>query len=144
MGHRISTFWWSALAAAVLVGVALGSGFGCNASRAASSAPPAPDSLSDEAKAEAAAIFHDRCANCHGSLGKGDGPNARSLKPRPRNFSDPTWQLAVSDRHIDKIIQFGGVSVGKSAQMPGNPDLVKRPEVLVALRQHVRVLAAQP
>lgn len=128
---------------------ALGSALGCKrtegaAGKAHAAALPAPDKLSPEAKAEAAGLFRERCAKCHGPLGKGDGPDAHTLIPRPRNFSDPTWQLAVSDKHIDKIIQYGGASVGKSKQMPANPDLVNRPELLVALRQHVRILSEMP
>ena len=53
---------------------------------------------SPEAVAQAEQIFASRCAKCHGAKGKGDGPEAAKLNPRPRNFSDPTWHLAVSDR----------------------------------------------
>jgi mono/diheme cytochrome c family protein len=96
---------------------------------------------SREARAEAAKIFADRCARCHGRLGKGDGPEASELKKPPRNFADPTWQLAISDRVLEKAILEGSAAVGKSDEMPGNPDLADKPEVLTALRQHVRVLA---
>ncbi|MGD8860928.1 MAG: hypothetical protein PVI30_13035 [Myxococcales bacterium] len=96
---------------------------------------------SREARAEAAKIFADRCARCHGRLGNGDGPEAAKLEKPPRNFADPTWQLAISDRALEKAILEGSAAVGKSAEMPGNPDLADRPEVLTALRQHVRVLA---
>jgi mono/diheme cytochrome c family protein len=104
---------------------------------------PSPEP-SREARAQAAQIFNTRCATCHGPLGKGDGPRAATLKPRPRNFADPVWQLAISDRHLERVILEGGPSVAKSVVMPANPDLADRPEVLVALRQHVRVLAYTP
>ena len=32
-------------------------------------------------------IYDARCAPCHGATGKGDGPNAALLNPRPRNFT---------------------------------------------------------
>jgi mono/diheme cytochrome c family protein len=110
----------------------------------ACSPPPAPPEPSREARAEAARIFSERCASCHGPLGKGDGPRGARLARRPRNFADPTWQLAVSDKHLEKVILNGGASVGKSPDMPANPDLAGKPEVLMALRQHVRVLAYTP
>ncbi len=32
-------------------------------------------------------IYHVRCAPCHGNEGKGDGPYAMTLNPRPRDFT---------------------------------------------------------
>ena len=92
-------------------------------------------------RAEAEKLFVDRCARCHGVLGKGDGPEAKTLDPRPRNFADPTWQLAIPDPQLDKVIVEGGPAVGKSTAMPAHPELASRPELLVALRQYLRVLA---
>lgn len=110
---------------------------GCTGEQAASGQAPSP-----ALQAEALAVYHDQCARCHGVLGKGDGPDARTLKRRPRNFSDPTWQLAVPDRLLDKVIVEGGGAVNKSSEMPAHPELAKRPDLLVAVRQHLRVLAA--
>lgn len=104
----------------------------------------AADAISEQARAEAAEVFGKRCASCHGTAGKGDGPEAAKLTPRPRNFSDPTWHLAVPDHQLEKVIVQGGAAVGKSAQMPAHPDLASRPELLAALRLHLRVLAASP
>jgi hypothetical protein len=86
----------------------------------------------------------DRCASCHGAFGKGNGPEAAKLSKPPRDFSDPTWQLAVSDRHLRQVILQGGVAVGKSGEMPPSPDLAADHEVMRALLQHVRVLAFMP
>ena len=93
-------------------------------------------------KAEATKLFADRCARCHGLLGKGDGPEAKTLSPRPRNFADPSWQLAVPDALLEKVIVHGGPATGKSTAMPAHPDLASRPALLVALRQYLRELAA--
>lgn len=98
--------------------------------------------VSPELAAEAAKLFADRCARCHGLLGKGDGPDAKTLDPRPRNFADPSWQLAVPDTQLEKVIVQGGPATGKSTAMPAHPELASRRELLVALRQHLRVLAA--
>ena len=106
-------------------------------------APPHP-APRRAARAEAAKIFDTRCASCHGPLGKGDGAEAGKLREPPRNFADPTWQLAISDRVLEKAILEGGPAVGKSDEMPAHPDLAERPEILAALRQHVRVLAYAP
>lgn len=110
--------------------------------------PPAYDpntATTGESPAEATTaaneIFSTRCMPCHGITGMGDGPASAALTPRPRNFHDRSWQASVVDSHIERIIQFGGTAVGKSASMPPNPDLIERPAVVTALRMHVRSLA---
>lgn len=97
--------------------------------------------ITPEAKAEAEQIFTTRCMTCHGMQGNGDGPASVALSPKPRNFHDKMWQSNITDRHIETIIQFGGMSVGKSSAMPANPDLVSKPAVVAALRAHVRSFA---
>ncbi len=82
--------------------------------------------------------FATKCAVCHGEGGKGDGPGAAALSPKPRDFTDSAWQGAVTDDHIEKVILSGGAAVGKSPIMPGNPDLKKKPKVVEALVRKVR------
>jgi mono/diheme cytochrome c family protein len=87
---------------------------------------------------EAHEIFNTRCAACHGSFGRGDGPGAAGLNPKPRNYADAAWQNVVTDEEIEKAIVYGGAAVGKSPQMVANPDLQARPGVVAALREKVR------
>lgn len=94
-----------------------------------------------EAMETASQIFGTRCTTCHGARGAGDGPASAGLTPKPRNLQDPDWQTSVSDEHIEKIILYGGAAVGRSPAMPANPDLMSKPEVVAALRQHIRDLA---
>lgn len=109
---------------------------GCGKSDDASSGGGA----SSAATAEAQQLFATRCTPCHGNEGRGDGPASASLNPRPRDFQDGSWQSSVNDQHIERVIQFGGAAVGKSPAMPANPDLQSKPEVVAALRQHIRTL----
>ena len=112
-------------------------------STAESTAPAASQAAAGGgARAEADKIFAGRCVTCHGSKGEGDGPGSAALTPKPRNFTDPAWQASVTDDHITKIIQYGGAAVGKSPTMPGNPDLMSKPEVVQALVAHIRELSA--
>ena len=90
------------------------------------------------ATAEATAVFSSRCATCHGLQGRGDGPAAASLAPKPRSFHDAAWQQSVSDDHLSKVILFGGSALGKSPTMPPNPDLSSRPEVVSELIKQIR------
>jgi len=102
----------------------------------------APEGEADPATADALAIFSTRCFTCHGPEGAGDGPGSAGLNPPPRNFQDPEWQASVTDEHLQKIVMFGGTSVGKSPIMPGNPDLMSKPDVVAALVVHIRSLAS--
>ena len=77
------------------------------------------------------------CVTCHGKSGKGDGPAGIALKPRPRNWTDKTWQKSVTDEHIRKVLTNGGASVGLSPLMPPNP-VRGRPGVISALIEIVR------
>lgn len=88
--------------------------------------------------AEAEQIFESRCVVCHGENGKGDGPGAAALNPKPRDYTSAEWQESVTDEHIHKIIVYGGPSVGLSASMPPNPDLQNKPEVVDELVKIIR------
>ncbi|WP_428267831.1 c-type cytochrome [Haliangium sp.] len=94
-----------------------------------------------EAMSEAKNIFNMRCAICHGPEGKGDGPGAASLTPKPRDYTDKEWQGSVTDDYLKKVLVEGGTSVGRSAIMPPNPDLAQKPEVLDAMVQIIRGFA---
>ena len=99
-----------------------------------------PAASNPEANSQAAEIWATRCAACHGTEGRGDGPGAAALKPRPVNFHNRNWQKAVTDDQITKAIVEGGSAVGLSNQMAANPDLEDEPKIVKALVAHVREL----
>ena len=102
---------------------------------AACSKPPPPR---PEVTAEAKEMFASRCAACHGADGRGNGPASASLTPKPRNYTDVTWQKSVTDEQIKKTITLGGASVGKSPIMPASPDIEQNPQMLEGLVTIVR------
>ena len=63
-------------------------------------------------------LYNEKCANCHGPTGHGDGPQAAFLDPRPTNLSDAKYMSTLTDEHIFKTISEGGIAVGKSNLMP--------------------------
>ena len=73
--------------------------------------------MADDAKA----MYEDKCAGCHGSSGKGDGPAGQALTPHPPDFS--TSLKGKDDAYLAKIIKDGGEAVKKSASMPASSDL---------------------
>jgi cytochrome c553 len=87
---------------------------------------------------EAREMFNSRCATCHGTEGKGNGPAAAALNPKPRNYTDKTWQKSVTDEQIKKTIIMGGAAVGKSPIMPASPDLESNQAVLDGLIAIIR------
>ena len=107
---------------------------------AAATAPASPAAGDPAASNEAKEIFANRCTPCHGPRGGGDGPASAGFNPHPANFNSPEWQSSVTDEHIEQIVQYGGAAVGKSAAMPANPDLMSKPDVVKALRTHIRSL----
>jgi len=102
----------------------------------AAAATAAPVAL--DPKSEAQKMFRGRCVACHGENGTGDGPGAGALNPKPRNYTDATWQASVTDEQIQNVILNGGAAAGKSPLMPANLDLMGKPEVVAELVKIVR------
>jgi mono/diheme cytochrome c family protein len=96
--------------------------------------------VDDAARARARAIWRERCVQCHGERGEGDGPGARTAGLEPRNLRDATWQSQATDEGIAAVIVDGGQPAGLSPLMPANPDLQRDPAVVAALVELVRGL----
>jgi len=58
-----------------------------------------------------------RCSACHGEMGKGDGPAAVALNPKPRNYTDCNEMGKRSDAGLFKVIKEGGPAVKLSPLM---------------------------
>ncbi|VAX25519.1 hypothetical protein MNBD_NITROSPINAE02-1191 [hydrothermal vent metagenome] len=75
--------------------------------------------LAQPAYAETAADNYKLyCVQCHGLAGVGKGINAPFLAVQPRNHKSSKDMGELSDANVFKAIKSGGVSVGKSTQMP--------------------------
>ena len=73
-----------------------------------------------ETKGDAAkgkTTFENTCAACHGPGGKGDGPAAAALDPKPKNLTDADLLSTQTDDFIYKVISEGGAAVGLSPMM---------------------------
>ena len=124
----------------VLAVLALGAAAGARLSFAADAKQT---EIPAAAVAEANQVWTTRCSLCHGPAGKGDGPAAGPLNPKPRDLSDQKWQGSVDDAHIETVILKGGPAVKLSPMMPANPDLESKPDVVRALRAKVRSLGGK-
>ncbi|HEX3035704.1 MAG TPA: cytochrome c [Thermodesulfobacteriota bacterium] len=63
-------------------------------------------------------VYTNTCASCHGQQGKGDGPAAAALDPKPRDHTGAEYMSSISDEYMFKVISQGGAAVGKSQLMP--------------------------
>src|ERR1043166_2703262 len=43
------------------------------------------------------ALYQQRCAGCHGKTGRGDGPFAGFLDPRPRDFTSGKYKFRSTE-----------------------------------------------
>ncbi len=64
-------------------------------------------------------VFDFYCAQCHGTGGKGDGPNVTDDFPvNPRNFTKKDEMNKLTDADIKNVILKGGPVASKSPMMP--------------------------
>jgi len=63
-------------------------------------------------------VFQNTCVTCHGTDGKGDGPAAAALNPKPRNLADAKYMSGLTDEHLHTVITKGGAAVNLSTTMP--------------------------
>jgi mono/diheme cytochrome c family protein len=125
--------------ALALLGLVLASCGGADSTSKTKATPTkAPAATTPTGAKEARVLFDSLCFTCHGATGRGDGPGAAALDPKPRSFSDAAWQDSVTDEHITKVIVYGGAAVGKSPMMPAQPQLKGQTETLAALVKIVR------
>ncbi|MEO8875316.1 MAG: c-type cytochrome [Polyangiaceae bacterium] len=124
-------FACGALATLLACGKSSSSGSGDVSDKAGAGEPTTADTTTTAAADPKAAevLFQSRCVACHGAGGHGDGPGSVALNPKPRNYTDAAWQSTVTDEEIKKAILYGGAAVGKSPNMPANPDLDGKPEL---------------
>jgi mono/diheme cytochrome c family protein len=68
------------------------------------------------------ATYIETCSPCHGAGGKGDGPAAVALNPKPRDHTNGAYMDKLTNGHIFAVIKQGGASFGYPG-MPMQPQL---------------------
>jgi mono/diheme cytochrome c family protein len=89
------------------------------------------------------AKYESLCAGCHGKTGKGDGPAAASLNPKPQDHSDGKVMNSLSDQYLTDIIKNGGAGMKKSPLMPAWGKTLKDQEIADVIA-YIRSLANPP
>lgn len=62
-------------------------------------------------------IYKEYCSQCHGATGKGDGPAASGLEPKPAIHANIPFEKLPID-YLYNVINHGGAATGKSPNMP--------------------------
>ena len=62
-------------------------------------------------------LYKEYCAQCHGFTGKGDGPAASGLEPKPAIHANIPFEKLPLD-YLYNVINHGGAVMGKSPSMP--------------------------
>lgn len=62
--------------------------------------------------------FSFYCVHCHGWTGKGDGPTAAKLDPRPRNLTNGKYADHISNQDLFGVVKGGGEFRNLSTSMP--------------------------
>ena len=86
--------------------------------------------------------WSQNCTQCHGQLGRGDGPRGPMLKAS--NLSDPAWQSKVTDEQIAATIKLGRGAMPSFRQLPDVTiaNLVKLVRMMNMARLQERAAAA--
>lgn len=86
------------------------------------------------------------CAACHGPTGKGDGPAAAALNPKPRKFSDGTYMNGRTDAQLINVIKNGGQPEKLSPLMTAFGNVLSDKEIkgIVAYIRSLAVPKYQP
>lgn len=85
---------------------------------AAAAAAPGAAPEKGEPTAQGKAAYTAYCLACHGQGGKGDGPAAAALDPKPSDLTNKAYMTQLDDRYLFEVISRGGAAVGKSPLMP--------------------------
>lgn len=100
---------------------------------AAPAFPPGPGATTG------AQLYARWCAGCHGSAGKGDGPNAAHLPVKPSDHTSADLMARRSDDALHDTIAGGGLIMNRSPRMPAFGGTLSDAE-LRALVAHLRTL----
>ena len=98
-------------------------------------APPEADWSGGDA-ARGAEVFQLYCTMCHGAGGRGDGPGAAALNPKPRDFTSGSFTIDANannqtgeDIDLARVIRESPHTFGGSEAMPAYKESLSEAQV---------------
>ncbi len=91
--------------------------------------------------AKGAVAYKTYCVTCHGAAGRGDGPAAVALNPKPKDLSNAEAMGKISDHEIYLVIRDGGPAVGLSPMMTAWKAVLQTDQAVHDVSAYVRQLA---
>lgn len=88
-------------------------------------------------------LYQQYCSTCHGPQGKGNGPAAAAMDPKPRDHTDGPYMNALSDAHLTTVISEGGAAVQRSPLMPAWKGILSSQQIADVIA-YLRTLAVAP
>ncbi len=82
---------------------------------AAQGVPP-QQAVSAEVIELGSVVYSEQCEACHGSEGKGNGPAARFLDPKPRDFTSGEWVYTNGD--VESLVAIITAGVDDTGMTP--------------------------
>src|SRR5262245_25220039 len=93
------------------------------------------EALSRGDKEAGRALYNSRCWTCHGSTGRGNGPAAAALKPKPADFTDPELVVARTGSRLYRVLTAG---VPGTAMAPQDLNEKEKFDLIAYLRSLVQ------
>ena len=87
-----------------------------------------------------AKLYAERCSGCHGDEGRGDGPAAAALVPKPRNFRDAAFWQERKTEDLKAVVHKGKVGT----MMPPFAGVLSEPEIDAVVAYVERFAPARP
>lgn len=85
-------------------------------------------------------IYKAKCRKCHGKEGKGDGPKAKSLKKKPRDYTDKAKMSEFTDADLIKVVKEGKKPMPKFGKKLNDKDIE---DVIAYIRTFAGPIAAK-
>lgn len=104
-----------------------------------SGSDPVPGAIAPATSGNPGALYARFCAACHGSTGRGDGPNSRFLPTPATAHSSAELMSRRSDDALFDTIAGGGAIMNRSPRMPAFGGSLNASEI-TGLVRHIRTL----
>ena len=102
---------------------------------------PQDQEASEEVLERGRQVYTRQCQSCHGREGRGDGPAARFLEPKPRDLKSGEWKYAEGGtvESVARVVREGADDTGMT---PFNETLSE--EQITAVATYVVHVLARP